>query len=171
MLRRADYGDQSTTYLLKGLELVSRFRFMFLESDSDFSSQNILASNIDRVPELANRLLKEMNLLRKDAREAGMDEPRVWRNYVTWDHILAMSAAYRPRELKLRDIICKIGAVKGQPAALAPLREELAGVLEQMEKAIRPENSLLLQEMARKLGDLVKDDAPCPPLTPSSLST
>jgi len=158
MLRRADYGDQSTSYLLKGLELVSRFRFMFLEVDSDFSCQNITAVNIDRIPELASRLLKELNLLRKDAREAGMDEPKVWRNFVTWDHIQKMSTAYRPREIKLRDIISRIAAAKGQQAALLPLRKELADVLDEIETTIRPENSLLMREMAKKLERMVDDD-------------
>src|SRR5580704_15387978 len=93
MLKRADFGDQSTTNLLKGLELVCRFRFMFLETDSEYSGQNILASQPERLPELASRLLKELNLLRKDARDAGMDQPKIWRKFVTWDHITKMSAA------------------------------------------------------------------------------
>jgi hypothetical protein len=46
LLNRADYGDESTSNLLKGLQLVCRFRFMFLETDSEFSSQNISTINI-----------------------------------------------------------------------------------------------------------------------------
>lgn len=162
MLHRVDYGDRSTSYLLKGLQLVCRFRFMFLETDSEFSNQNILASRIERLPELAGRLLKELNLLRKDARDAGLDEPSVWRNFITWEHIIKMSAEYRPREIKLRDVISRIAAAKGQTDALTPLRQELSAVLEAMENAIRPENSLLVQEMARKLGKIVQDEEDAP---------
>ncbi len=159
-LHRADYGNPSTSYLLKGLELVCRFRFLFLETESEFSDQNILASRIERIPELASRLLKELNLLRKDARDAGLDELTVWRKFVNWDHIKTMSAAYRPRELKLREIIAKITVAKGQAAVLTPLQQELSSVLEEMEKAIRPENTLLLREMARKLEEMVQEDNP-----------
>jgi hypothetical protein len=158
LLHRPDYGDESTSSLLKGLELVCRFRFMFLETDSEYSSQNILSSHIERLPELSSRLLKELNLLRKDARDAGMDEPKVWRKFVTWEHIKKMSAEYRPREMKLREIIGRITAAKGQTNALTPLREELAVVLEAMENGIRPENTLLMREMARKLGEIAEDE-------------
>ncbi len=131
---------------------------MFLETDSEYSSQNILSSHIERLPELSSRLLKELNLLRKDARDAGMDEPKVWRKFVTWEHIKKMSAEYRPRELKLREIIGRITAAKGQPIALTPLREELAVVLEAMENGIRPENTLLMREMAHRLGEIAEDE-------------
>ncbi len=159
-LRRADYGDRDTSYLLKGLELVCRFRFMFLETDSEFSSQNILAIHVERVPELAHRLLKELNLIRRDASDAGLDEPKVWRNFVTWEHIRSMADAYRPRELKVRAIIARIAAAKAQPTALSPLREELSAMLDEMGSAIRPENTLLLREMARKLESMVADQEP-----------
>ncbi len=157
MLRREDYGDEVTSYLLKGLELVCRFRFMFLETDSEFSSENVLAIHPERLPELTSRLLRELNLLRKDARDAGMDEPKVWRNFVTWDHIKIMAEQYRPRELKVREIIARIVAAKAQPAALTPLSQELSDMLEEMANAIRPENTLLLREMARKLENMVAD--------------
>jgi hypothetical protein len=149
MLHRMDYGDQSTSFLLKGLELVCRFRFMFLETDSEFSSQNVLATNSNRLPDLASRLLKELNLLQKDSRDAGLDEPKVWRNFVTWDHIRKMGEEYRPRELKVREIIPKIIEARGQAALLTPLSKDLSAVLEEMENAIRPENALLIREMAK----------------------
>jgi hypothetical protein len=158
MLKRSDFGDQSTTTLLKGLELVCRFRFMFLETDSEFSGQNISASNLERLPDLAARLLRELNLLRKDARDAGMDDPRVWRNFVTWEHITKMAEAYRPREVKLRELTARIAALKGQPDALTPLRKDLSVLLEEMENAIRPENTFLLQEMARTLEKIGADE-------------
>jgi hypothetical protein len=158
LLNRADYGDEATSNLLKGLQLVCRFRFMFLETDSEFSSQNVLTINIDRLSDLARRLLKELGLLQKDARDAGLDEPKVWRKYVTWEHIKSMSDEYRPRETKLRDIIGRIAAAKGQSGALAPLRQELSLTLEEMENAIRPENTLLMREMARKLEEMASEE-------------
>jgi hypothetical protein len=96
--------------------------------------------------------------LRKDARDAGMDQPKIWRKFVTWDHITKMSAAYRPREQKLRDIIARIAATKGNPPGLTPLRQELSCVLEEMENGIRPENTLLMREMARKLEAIAEDE-------------
>jgi hypothetical protein len=156
MLRRADYGDQDTTDLLKGLEIVCRFRSAFLEPHSDFLGENILLTQIDKLPEVANRLLKELNLLHRDAQEAGLDKPGMWAKYVDFNHIKAIADAYRPCESKLRGIIPKIMAAKGQPSLLAPLSKEMSNVLTDMETAVRPENALLLGEMAAELNKIVK---------------
>jgi len=153
-LRRAEYGDQATTLLLKGLELVCRFRFMFLEEDSEFSYRNMLVMPVDRIPEVVSRLQKELNLLRKDSRDAGLDEPHIWRQFVSWDQIEKMAAAYRPNEIQLRTTIARILDAKGQEDKILPLRQEIADVLKSLTEAIRPGNTLLLQEMAKALQEL-----------------
>ncbi len=155
-LRRADYGDQATTDLLKGLELVCRFRSMFLEPASDFLGDNIRLTNFDRLPEIANILLKELDLVHRDAQEAGLDKPGKWAKYVNVEHIRAVTDAYRPCELKLREIIPKINAARDLPAQLEPLREEMALELTKMEKIVRPENALLLREMVEEMRKIVK---------------
>jgi hypothetical protein len=151
MLERADYGDQDTTYLLRGLELVCRFRSMFLENDSDFLGANVSLTDAQQLPIVASKLLKELNLLRRDAQEAELDRPGTWTKYVDFGHIKAIAEAYRPCESKLREIIPKIMAAKAQPELLEPLGKEMAEVLTKMEEAVRPENGLLLREMAAEL--------------------
>jgi hypothetical protein len=157
MLQRADYGDKDTTYLLKGLDLVCRFRSMFLEPDSDFLGQNVLLTDIHRLPGIASRLLKELDLLHRDAQEAGLDRPGMWTKYVNFDHIKAIAEAYRPCEMRLREIIPRVMAVKGDPPLLEPLGKEMSEVLTAMQTVVRPENGLLLREMAAKLNQIVED--------------
>ena len=89
-----------------------------------------------------------------------MDKPAVWRKFITWDHINQMSNEFYPRETALREIIQKIVAAKDQPEALITLRKELSTMLGEMENAIRPENSLLIQEMAAKLELIAKGNQP-----------
>jgi hypothetical protein len=156
MLQRADYGDQDTTCLLKGLQLVCRFRSMFLEPDSDFLGQNILLTNIHGLPDLSNRMLKELNLLHRDAQEAGLDKPGMWAKYVNFDHIKTIAEAYRPCDIKLREIIPKITSARGQSALLESYRKEMSEVLTSMETVVRPENGLLLKEMAAELNRIVE---------------
>jgi hypothetical protein len=156
VLQREDYGDQDTTYLLKGLELVCRFRSAFLEPSSDFLGESIGLIHVDQLPKLASKLLKELNLLHRDAQEAGLDRPGMWAKYVTIDHLQKIAEAYRPCELKLREIISKMMAAKGQTTMLEPLAKEMAEVLTGMEKVVRPENKLLLQEMATQLNKVVE---------------
>lgn len=159
-LQRSDYGEPSTTLLLKGLELVCRFRFMFLEDASQFSAGSILASQPGRIPELASRLLKELNLLRKDSRDAGLDDPPVWRNFVSWEDILKMGQEYRPREQQIRTIVGRIVEAKGQADLIGPLQTELWNVLNEMEEKLRPLNTVLLRQMASKLSEMVPAGSP-----------
>jgi hypothetical protein len=153
-LRRPDYGDQSTTLLLKGLDLVCRFRSLFLEDDSEFGFQNVQNLSPEPFLRLASQLPKELNLLRKDSQEAGLDQPKVWRKFVTWDHIDKMGRDYRPREAKMRETISRIATAKGQPDQLIQLRQQLSDVLKDIAETIRPENTLLLHEMASKLQEI-----------------
>ncbi len=154
-LQRSDYGDTSTTLLLKGLELVCRFRFMFLEDASQFSGGNMLVISPERIPEVAGRLLKELNLLRKDSRDAGLDEPAVWRNFVSWEDLQRMAQEYRPREQQIRAIISRIVQAKGQADLIAPIQRELSETLNELQEKVRPLNTLLLKQMISKLDDLV----------------
>jgi hypothetical protein len=156
MLQRAEYGDEDTTCLLKGLELVCRFRSMFLEPDSDFRGENVLLTQLTKLPELAGRLLKELNLMHRDVQEAGLDKPGMWTKYVNFEHFRTIAQAYRPCEAKLRTIIPKVIALKAQPALLDPLAKEMADSLTTMEAAVRPENALLLREMSAKLNKIVE---------------
>jgi hypothetical protein len=156
MLQRADYGDSETMQLLKGLELVCRFRSMFLEPESDFFGENVLLTEGHQLPELASRLLKELNLMHRDVQEAGLDKPGKWTPYVNFEHFKAIANAYRPATSKLRQIIPKIMALRSQPELLEPLGKEMSEVLTGMQETVRPENALLLREMAAKLSKIVE---------------
>jgi hypothetical protein len=156
MLQRADYGDEETTQMLKGLELVCRFRSLFLEPGSDFLGENIFLTDTHKLPELANRLLKALNLMYRDAQEAGLDKPGKWTQYIDSRHFRVIAEAYRPAESKLRKIIPKIIASKSQAALLEPLGKEMSDVLTGMQMSVRPENALLLREMAARLSTIVE---------------
>ncbi len=73
------------------------------------------------------------------------------------DHFRAIAEAYRPCESKLRKIIPKIMAVRGQPELLEPLGEEMSETLTHMELAVRPKNALLLKEMTARLTQIMED--------------
>jgi hypothetical protein len=156
VLQREDQGDADTTYLLKGLELVCRFRSAFLERTSKFLGDNVGLVQPAHLPKLASELLKELNFLHRDAQEAGMDEPGTLAKYVDLDHIRTIAEAYRPAESKLREVISKIMGARGQVAILKPLGDQMAQILTEMEKVVRPENALLLGEMVTQLGKVVK---------------
>jgi hypothetical protein len=109
----------------------------------------------ERIVEIASRLLKELNLLGKDSRDAGLDDPAKWRNFVTWEVLLEMAKEYRPREIQMRTKIGQIVQSKGNFESITSMQKELAAILNELQEKVRPLNTLLLKEMTRKLDELV----------------
>ena len=155
-LRPTDYGNHDTTLLLKGLGMVCRFRFLFLEENSEFHCNNVLAVAIERIPGLARRMVRELNLLMRDAREAGLDQPNVWANFVDWNLILEMSKHWAVLDKQLRQTAASILGQAAQSDRLEPLRTEFADTLKEMDSKILTLNGTLIEQMLERLKQLVK---------------
>lgn len=165
-LQREEYGDKHTTLLLKGLELVCRYRFMFLESDSKFSCDNILITRTERLPDMAGELLRELNLMRKDSLNVGLDQPAVWANFVDWSLIHKMASDYEPIDQLIRELVTDILKMRDKPDELEALREKLSGAVRRLADATEPHNSVLIKAMSQKLQSLVESQ-PSSPKSPS----
>jgi hypothetical protein len=77
-LRRTEFGREETSLLLKGLELVCRYRFMFLEADSPFVYENIEVTRDEELHDRAASVMRELDWLKRDARQARLDDSVVW---------------------------------------------------------------------------------------------
>jgi len=129
---------------LKGLELSCRFRFLFLERNSEFAQMNIRIALPNRVHELGRSIERELNLLRRDSIEMGLDKANVWADFVDWDYLQKMSEEWRPLETKMREICVRIRAVKEDSEEIPRLRESLADTVKQLETAVLPLNTRLI---------------------------
>jgi len=156
-LKQADFGDQSTTLLLKGLELSCRFRFLFLERNSEFSSMSIRIANPASIRDVARRMERELNLLRRDALEVGLDKANVWANFVDWAHLVRMSEAWQPLELKIRENLSEIRSCHQGSESLPVLRESLAASIQELETALKPLNAELIDELTDKLKQYIHE--------------
>jgi hypothetical protein len=154
---REEYGDKKTTLLLKGLEQVCRFRFMFLEHDSKFSAENLLITRSERLPELASELLRELNLLRKDSLNAGLSEPTTWANFLDWTNITEMARTYEPVEREIRELVSNILRCKDKADEITALRTNLSNAVKKLAEGTRPHNTLLIKNMSEKLRELVSE--------------
>jgi hypothetical protein len=161
-LRRGDFGDRHTTLLLRGLELTCRFRFMFFERGTPFSSVAVELSNVATLPVIAARLMRELNLLRKDARDAGLDQPGIWLELVDPMAFKDMVEVYQPLESKIRAVAARILEAKGNNEMLLALRKELAGLLRDLDATAAAGNSRVIQEMTSKLRESTTFDRPPP---------
>src|ERR1700693_3449352 len=154
-LRREDYGDKKTSLLLKGLDLVCRYHCMFLEDDSEFSSGSILATREERLPEMARKLLRELNLMRSASLNSGLDQPNRWTHFVDWNKIREMGEAFRPKERQIRELLGQILKAGDNQDMFVALRQRLSEAIAQLEEATRPHNSVLIKAMANKLLDII----------------
>jgi hypothetical protein len=159
-LRPTDFGNLDMTLLLKGLGMACRYRFKFLERNSEFHSNNILALPVDRLPSIGRRIIRELNLLMRDAREAGLDQPNIWANFVEWDLIKQMSEKWAPRESRLRKVVGKVIGHAGSTEELEAHRGQLAETLSDLERSIDENNRMLIEQMSDKLKSFVGTPRP-----------
>jgi hypothetical protein len=148
-IRRTDFGDRETTILFKGLELLCRFRFLFLERNSEYSSMSLGMVSTTAFSEGARNVERELNLMRRDAVEVGLDRANVWSEFVDWERLRQMGEAWRPLEVQLRDILTRIRHARAEE--MEALRGPLVEIVRQMETAIRPLNSGAICEITEKL--------------------
>jgi hypothetical protein len=148
-LKRPDFGDQDTTVLFKGLELLCRFRSLFLERKSEFSSMSFRIANPSAIKDMARSVERELNLLRRDAIEVGLDRAPIWAEFVDWERLLKMAEVWRPLDIKVRQILSDIR--RSEPDAIEDHRKSLVETLQELEKNMRPLNAGAIAEMSEKL--------------------
>jgi hypothetical protein len=150
-LKPREFGDASTTLVLKGLQLCCRFRFLFLETNSEYSHMNIRLNVPNKFQELGRGIERELNLLRRDSVDMGLDKANIWANFVDWECLQKMSEQWIPLEDKIRDICVQIRGVKEGSDEVPKLRESLADTIKEMESAILPLNTQLICGLTNSL--------------------
>jgi hypothetical protein len=153
--REEEYGNEDTTLTLKGLEATCRYRFMFLEDRSQFAANPILATQEEALPELAAKLLRELNLMKTRATRAGLTDTRFWSQFRGWPLILEVAEVYRVKEKAIRDLIGEILNAKNSKGDLTNLRKRLALAVGEMEDSTRKPNAELINAMSAALQALV----------------
>ena len=157
-LRPRDFGDSSTTLVLKALELSCRFRFLFLEKNSEFSQMNIRIALPGHLHELGRSIERELNLFRRDAIEMGLDKPNIWADFVDWQYLQKMSEQWRPLEAKIRDTCVQIRGVKEDSEQFPALQNSLADIIKQLEVEVQPLNTQVICQLT----DSLKKFCSCP---------
>lgn len=148
-LRRGDFGDRETTALFKGLELLCRFRSLFLERNSEFSSMSVQIASANAVKDVARSMERELNLLRRDSLEVGLSKASTWAEFVDWGHLLKLAEVWRPLESRIRESLALVR--RAEPDAIEKHRELLVAALRDLETGMRPLNSEAIADVAEKL--------------------
>lgn len=156
-LKRGDFGDRSTTTIFKGLEMLCRFRSLFFEKNSEFSSMSFQIANPSSFQSLARSMERELNLLHRDALETGLDRPNVWAEFVDWTRLARMAELWRPIEARIRKVLAEIRSQDEEN--LEAYRSKLVEPLKEMENSLRTVTAEAIAEMTEKLRDYTVSQA------------
>ncbi len=155
------YGDEDTTQVLKGLEIICRYRFMFLEKTSKFAWYNIVLAAPEQAQSDAYELRRELDLMRRDALRAGLDRPGTWVPYMDIAELQKMGEIYPPGEAKMRDLITEI-LQASSPDQIKVLQQQLSSLIRDLATATEPINANLIIAMAQSLQSLVEQQRQSP---------
>ena len=157
--RRDDFGNPSTSRLLKGLQLICRFRFLFLENQSQFHHLNIATLELPRLAEIARQIVRELDILKADSLDADLDKPADWTSYLTVEQLEAMAATWIPLQFELTKR-CKEAIQALEEPAQLDARRQLSDILKRLTREIRPHNSGMLSAMSAALGRIAGEERP-----------
>lgn len=143
---RPRFGDHDTTLVFEGLELACRFRSLFLELGSEFSSKACSYVRAEALREFANGMEQQLNLLLRDALQAGVDDTAVWLRLIDSDILDRVSHAWRPLESSLRDALRQTRTCGVEN--LEKCRQLLITILQNVETTMRPLNAEVIAAMA-----------------------
>jgi hypothetical protein len=100
------------------LHIVCRFRFLFIESQSDFYWFNIEGWGTARLPVMAHQLLAELGLMQTEAQDAELHKPGTWEAFVSIADLEAMMRTWKPLEKEIRKLCLRAmepGAEEARP--------------------------------------------------------
>lgn len=161
VFRHKDYGDPATSKLLKGLQLVCRFRFLFLEKQSELHQLNIrLCTDMNALRELAARIIGELDLLTSDIQEAALDQPATWTMFIDASKITSMAEVWEPRKKSLQAECTVI--IEAEDHRFLDLRRSLAEYIQDLSAAVEPMNTEMLRAMSDKLTHFTANLRPKP---------
>lgn len=154
-LDREPRGNEDTTQVLNGLEIACRYRFMFLEKTSKFAWLNIGLARPGQAQANAYELRRELDLLRRDAIRAEMDQPAKWVPFIDVLQLQKMGEIYLPAEQSIRDLI---GVMLQSTDAdqVEALQKQLSDRIRELAAATESINAELINAMSKKLQELVQ---------------
>jgi hypothetical protein len=149
-LKPNEYGDKNTTRILKGLELCCRFRFLFLEKNSEFAHMNLRIAAPSSLQGMVRDMERELNLIHQNAVQAELDKAYIWADFVDWQHLQKMSELWVPLEDRMRGCCAQIRVVQDLEV-IRQLQNSLVGIVEEIENVIGPLNTQLICELTDSL--------------------
>jgi hypothetical protein len=144
--RRSDFGNETSTKLLKALGLCCRFRFMFFEFRSEFSPEVLtLHINPYEIRESTRKLLRELNLIQRDAMEAQLNSAIDWLDLVERKDLEEMQRLYAPIDVKIRRAADAV--LSASDDAILPAHQAMIAAISELSGAFAERNAQLVKRL------------------------
>lgn len=150
--RRHDFGDRDSTRLLKALALCCRFRFMFFEKESEFSEEALTLRDSSEMKEWARKLIRELNLMNRDALESELGNTGAWRFVIEPAVLLKMHNDYEPIEAKIYAAADKI--LVSNDSTIAGAKDVLVSAIHELDLNFRKRNAQLIRDLGAEVSKL-----------------
>jgi cell division protein ZapA (FtsZ GTPase activity inhibitor) len=151
VLRKPDIAHNLYALLAKGLSMALRFRSLFLEDDSPFSSVNVLIGE-KPLNKIAEEISDEIQHLNQDVNETISLPAAAYTKVMPADDLIAMSKKWRL--IKERLVLAYSNAIDAPEMDQEKARQALVDALTELRKEIEPQNRLFIAAIAKKLTDL-----------------
>jgi hypothetical protein len=139
------------------LVLCLRIRSMFFEVTSEFSANNVRLRAPRDLKGIARKLLHELNMLESETMEAGLDELRVWRQFVSLDLIQESMYVYSSEISAIRHAAESV--LVGTATHNGEAAEHLVRSLQTLEETFREINLKVLKTIVDTIKESIVNDA------------
>jgi hypothetical protein len=125
---------------------------MFFGKESDFSEESLMLTDQSELKDWARKLIKELNLMKRDALEAELYDTAAWRFMIKPDALLKMHEEYARIEAEIYVAAEKI--LIGDGALLASAKAALVKAITNLKTTFYSQNAQLIRDLGMDISRL-----------------
>lgn len=159
-VKSRDYGDPTTTMLLKAISIGLKYRFMFLEPTSEFSPGAFSVTMLDALKPKVFEMLQELDFLIWSSNEAGLRQPKylleIHGSHLSPTDIDDQAALWETKKLKLYNSAYHLLSTE-DAGGLSACKSEFVKVLEDFCDATTEMNRQFTTKVLGALEKIIKE--------------
>lgn len=125
---------------------------MFFEKESEFSEEAFILRDTSEMKEWARKLIRELNLMKRDALESELDNTGAWRFMIEPARLLKMHNDYQPIEARI--YAAAENVLDSDDSTLAGAKDVLVNAIHELDVNFRERNAQLIRDLGAEVSKL-----------------